>query len=125
MKALDIPQQWWSLFRCKALNGITARAIEGNADLEAAQASVRIANANTEAARGSFFPQIGANAGSSSQKPSAAQVQGLGGSTAPYSLSTGQLTVSYVPDVFGLTRRQVGCSQLRKRLSISSWRPLI
>ena len=107
MKELDIPEQWWSLFRCKLLNRITARAIEDNADLDAARAAVRIANANTEAARGAFFPQIGANLGSSSQKPAAAQVQTVGGSTSPYSLSTGQLTVSYMPDVFGLTRRQV------------------
>ena len=107
VKELDIPEQWWSLFRCKPLNRIAARAIEGNADLDAARAAVRIANANTEAARGSFFPQIGANLGSSSQKPATAQVQSVGGSTSPYSLSTGQLTVSYVPDVFGLTRRQV------------------
>ncbi len=108
VKELDIPQQWWSLFRCKPLNRITARTIASNADLDAARAAVRIANANTEAARGSFFPQIGTNIGSSAQKPSAAQVQSMGGSSiAPYSLSTGQLTVSYMPDVFGLTRRQV------------------
>ena len=108
VKELDIPQQWWSLFRCKPLNRIAARAIETNADVEAAQAAVRIANANTEAARGSFFPQIGANFGSSTQKPSAAQVQSVGGtSVAPYSLSTGQLSVSYMPDIFGLNRRQV------------------
>ncbi len=108
VKELDIPQQWWSLFRCKPLNRITTRAIETNADVEAAQAAVRIANANTEAARGSFFPQVGASLGSSTQKPSAAQVQSVGGaSTAPYSLSTGQLSVSYMPDIFGLTRRQV------------------
>ena len=74
VKELDIPEQWWSLFRCKPLNRITARAIEGNADLDAARAAVRIANANTEAARGSFFPQIGTNFGSSSQKPAAAQI---------------------------------------------------
>ena len=107
VKELDIPQQWWSLFRCKPLNKITARAIESNADLDAARAAVRIANANTEAARGSFFPQIGSNFGSSSQKPAAAQVQNVGGGISPYSRSTGQLTVSYMPDVFGLTRRQV------------------
>lgn len=106
VKGLEIPQQWWELFRCKGLNSITARAIEGNPDLEAAQAAVRISNANTEAARGGFFPQVGANLGSSYQKPDAAQTL-PGASASPYSLSTGMLSVSYMPDVFGLTRRQV------------------
>lgn len=107
VKGLDIPQRWWELFHCKALNSITARAIDGNADLDAARAAVRIANANTEAARGSFFPQVGASVGASSQKQAAAQVQGSGANTSPYSLSTGQLSVSFVPDVFGLNRRRV------------------
>ena len=102
---LEIPKRWWQLFGCERLNTITARAIGNNADVEAAQASLRIANANTEAARGSFFPQIGANLGSSRQKEAAAQAGTSG--TSPYSLSTGQLSVSFMPDVFGLTRRTV------------------
>lgn len=105
VKGLEISERWWELFHCRPLDAIVARAIDGNPDLDAAGAAVRIANANTQAARGSFFPQIGANFGSSSQKPSTAQVQGV--SASQYSLSTGQLSVSYVPDVFGLTRRQV------------------
>lgn len=106
VQGLEIPQRWWELLRCRPLDAVTARAIDGNADLEAAQAAVRIANANTEAARGAFFPQVGASFGSSAQKPAASQVA-AGASTSPFSVSTGQLSVSFVPDVFGLTRRQV------------------
>ncbi len=106
VQGLEIPQRWWELLRCRPLDAVTARAIDGNADLEAAQAAVRIANANTEAARGAFFPQAGASFGSSAQKPAASQVA-AGASTSPFSVSTGQLSVSFVPDVFGLTRRQV------------------
>jgi NodT family efflux transporter outer membrane factor (OMF) lipoprotein len=106
IEGLEIPRQWWELFHCQPLNSITARAIKGNADLEAAHAALRAANASTEAARGSFFPQIGASFGSSDQKAAAAQVS-PGANTSPYSLSTGQLFVSYVPDVFGLNRRTV------------------
>jgi NodT family efflux transporter outer membrane factor (OMF) lipoprotein len=106
VESLQIPKQWWELLHCEPLNAITARAIESNADLEAAHAALRIANANTDAARGAFFPQIGANVGASDQKPSASQVP-AGASTSPYSLSTGQLSVSYVVDVFGLNRRTV------------------
>jgi NodT family efflux transporter outer membrane factor (OMF) lipoprotein len=106
VESLQIPKKWWELLHCGPLNAITARAIEGNTDLEAAHAALRIANANTEAARGGFFPQVGASFGASVQKPSAAQVP-VGASTSPYSLSSGQLSVSYVADVFGLNRRTV------------------
>jgi NodT family efflux transporter outer membrane factor (OMF) lipoprotein len=104
---LDIPQRWWELFHCRPLDAIVARAIDGNADLDAARAALHIAAANTEAARGSLFPQIGASLDGSSQKPSAAQARAAGTGTSPYSVSNGQLSVSFVPDVFGLNRRRV------------------
>jgi len=107
VRGLNIPQRWWELFHCSPLNLLVARAIEGNADLDAARAAVRIASANTQAARGGFFPQIGASLDASSQKLSAAQAQASGTGTSPYSVSSGQLSVSYVPDVFGLNRRRV------------------
>lgn len=107
VRNFEIPQRWYELFRCQPLNAITVRVIEGNADLDAARAAVRIADANTEAARGSFFPQVGASLGPSVQQQSAAQAALSGTSTSPYSLSIGQLSVSFTPDVFGLTRRQV------------------
>jgi NodT family efflux transporter outer membrane factor (OMF) lipoprotein len=107
VRNFEIPQRWYELFHCQPLNVITVRAIEGNADLDAARAAVRIADANTEAARGSFFPQVMANLGASAQQPSAAQAALSGTGTSPYTLSTGQLSVSFTPDVFGLTRRQV------------------
>jgi NodT family efflux transporter outer membrane factor (OMF) lipoprotein len=100
---LEIPRKWWELFHCKPLDTVTARAIDGNPDMEAARASVRIASANTEAARGAFFPQIGVNGGASAQKPPSTP----GASASPYSLASGALSISFVPDVFGLTRRQV------------------
>lgn len=107
VRDFEIPRRWYELFHCQGLNAVTARVIEGNADLDAARAAVRIADANTEAARGSFFPQIGAGFGASRQQASASQAALSGTSASPYSLSSGQINVSFTPDVFGLTRRQV------------------
>ena len=104
---LDIPRRWWDLFHCEALNSLVARGIERNPDLEAARASLRAADANTQAARGAYFPQLSANAGPSWQKPSPGQAPTPGLGTSPYTVSTGQLSISFVPDVFGLTRRRV------------------
>ena len=103
---LAIPRRWWELFHCPALNSVVARAISANPDLRAAQAALRIAHANMLAARGSLFPQIGASADASSQRPNP-QSQVPGTSTSPYSLVSGQLSVTYALDVFGANRRRV------------------
>ena len=107
VEGLAIPQRWWELFHCPALNSILTRAISANPDLQAAQAALRIADANMQAARGSFFPQIDANVGASSQRPNPAQTQPPGNTTSPYSIASGQLSVSYALDVFGGNRRRV------------------
>jgi NodT family efflux transporter outer membrane factor (OMF) lipoprotein len=107
VQGLDIPRRWWELFHCDPLNTVVARAIDRNPDLAAAQAALRIANANTQAARGGYYPQVGASIGSSSQKPNVAQTQPIGTGTSPYTIATGQLSVSFVLDVFGLNKRRV------------------
>jgi NodT family efflux transporter outer membrane factor (OMF) lipoprotein len=107
VEGLAIPQRWWELFHCPALNSIITRAIAANPDLKAAQAALRIADADMQAARGSFFPQIEASGGGSSQRPNAAQSQAAGTGTTPYSVATGQLSVSFALDVFGRNRRRV------------------
>ncbi|RTL69395.1 MAG: efflux transporter outer membrane subunit [Hyphomicrobiales bacterium] len=106
VEGLAIPQRWWELFHCPALNAVVARAIAANPDLAAARAALRMADANLAAARGGLFPQVEASAGASRQRPSAAQA-GPAGSTTPYSVSSGQLSVSYALDVFGGGRRRV------------------
>lgn len=106
IEGFAIPQRWWELFHCPALDAVIARSIAANPDLDAARAALRMADANVAAARGSFFPQIEASAGVSRQKPSAAQA-GPAGSTTPYSVTSGQLSVSYALDVFGGSRRRV------------------
>jgi len=104
----DIPGDWWTLFHSQPLNALVERALRANPSLEAAQAALRQAQENTLAQEGAFFPSIqggfqvqrnkiatGALASPSSQ------------ALAYYNLYTAQLSVGYVPDVFGLNRRTV------------------
>src|SRR5262245_35480235 len=107
VEGLAIPQRWWELFHCSALNSILTRAISANPDLQAAQAALRIADANMQAARGIFFPQVDANVGAFSQRPNPAQTQPAGNVTSPYSVASGQLSVAFALDVFGGNRRRV------------------
>lgn len=54
----DIPGQWWTLFHSKALNQLVEQALANNPNLEAAQASLRIAQQNVLAQKGTLYPSL-------------------------------------------------------------------
>ena len=105
----DIPGQWWTLFHSKALNRLVEQALANNPNLEAAQASLRIAQQNVLAQKGTLYPTLTATPqaevvkapGLDLQSPLQNQSQYL------YSLFTPQAVVAYNPDVFGGNRRQI------------------
>jgi NodT family efflux transporter outer membrane factor (OMF) lipoprotein len=104
----DIPPRWWELFRSRHLNDLVEMGIAHNTDLQAAEAAVRVAQANALAQRGALFPQVAANWNSSRQQTPVATLQSNAANNAEiYSLHTAQVTVSYALDVWGGTRRQV------------------
>jgi outer membrane protein TolC len=104
----DIPGKWWKLFGSRDLTGLMERALHDNHDLQSAQAALRVARANYEAQKGALFPVINANETSNRQKVATADLAAPTVSGEPfYTLHTGQLTISYVADVFGGVRRQV------------------
>ena len=51
-----LPSDWWALFHSAALNGLIARALRDNPTVEAAQAALRVAQANVYAEVGQLFP---------------------------------------------------------------------
>src|SRR5262249_58054576 len=65
----DIPRDWWRMFGSRPLRTLTERALRNNPDLAAAQAGLRVAQANLAAGKGAFFPSIDANFSASRQKP--------------------------------------------------------
>jgi NodT family efflux transporter outer membrane factor (OMF) lipoprotein len=103
----EIPPQWWELFRSPALNRIVEDGIAHNADLAAAEAAVRVAQANALAQRGALFPSVTGNFESSRQKVAVDLSSPLESGANIFNLHTGQVTVSYVADVWGGTRRLV------------------
>jgi NodT family efflux transporter outer membrane factor (OMF) lipoprotein len=107
----DIPGAWWRLFASRALSEAMERALRENHDLKAAQAALRTAHANYEAQRGALFPVVNANYLPSKQKVATRDFDAPTWSELPYyTLHTAELTVSYVPDVFGGVRRQIEMS---------------
>jgi NodT family efflux transporter outer membrane factor (OMF) lipoprotein len=106
-----IPDRWWELFRSRHLNELISQAIIHNADLQAAEAAVRVAQANALAQRGALFPLVTADFNATRQKQPLASVTPTAATNAStFSLYTAQVTVSYVADVFGGTRRQIESS---------------
>jgi NodT family efflux transporter outer membrane factor (OMF) lipoprotein len=125
----DIPFDWWELFQCPALNSLIERAFKANPTVAAAQAALAQAHELVSAQRGFYFPSIGATYQAERHKiagnltnDQAPGVQGNGDNllaplqdpnnapyTAPlyYNFQTAELTVGFVPDVFGSNRRQV------------------
>jgi NodT family efflux transporter outer membrane factor (OMF) lipoprotein len=125
--AADIPYDWWTLFQSPQINSLIQRAFKANPSIESAQAALRQAQEYAVAQEGMFYPTVGA-----SYSPSRNKLAGNMGGNSPgtqgngktiqtysnpagptfnapayYNFHTAQLSVGYVPDVFGLNRRQL------------------
>ena len=121
VQGLDIPGQWWTLFHSAPLNALIEQALKANPDLQAAQAALRVAQETAYAQAGAYYPSIDANFSPSRQKnPTAVLAPTLASGTPIFSLYTAQVSVSYVPDVFGGQRRQVNHRKRRSSCSASS-----
>jgi NodT family efflux transporter outer membrane factor (OMF) lipoprotein len=106
----DISSEWWTLFQSPKLNRLVEQALKANPNVGAAQASLRQAHELYSAQRTSFFPDIQGNFNGVRAKNalgSIANPTSLPQTNPYYTLYTAQLTLSYAPDVFGATRRQV------------------
>ena len=114
----DIPADWWALFHSKALNALIAQALANNPDLKAAQAAILVAHEGTRAQRGAYFPQVTLGPTITRQKdPSDTLAPVPANNASLYSLITPQVSVSYVPDVFGLNKRSVEAAAANEQAS--------
>jgi NodT family efflux transporter outer membrane factor (OMF) lipoprotein len=109
---MDVPDQWWRVFGSQEINGLVARALAGNPNIKAAQAALRQAHELYLAQRTSFFPNVqGSFAADRSEFPVNTLTSPTVASSSTYTLYTAQLSLSYAPDIFGATRRQVEIAQ--------------
>jgi NodT family efflux transporter outer membrane factor (OMF) lipoprotein len=108
VQGLDIPGQWWTLFHSEALNTLINEALKNNPTLPAAEAALRQAWENVYAAQGAFFPTAVVSYSPSRNKTATGVVFTSASSGKPwFTLHTAQVVVTYAPDVFGGTRREV------------------
>jgi NodT family efflux transporter outer membrane factor (OMF) lipoprotein len=102
----DIPGDWWTLFHSAPLNRLIEQSIRANPDLDSARAALRQAHENVLAEEGTLFPNANVSLQAERQRLSGATF-GQPNVHSTFSLVTPSLNVSYVPDVFGGTRREI------------------
>ena len=105
----EVSGHWWTLFKSKPLDRLVEEALANNPTIEAAQAALDRSFEDLQAQRGSLFPSVSTNDLASYQKAPNGGLQSplLNQSRYTYGLFTPRLAVSYAPDVFGGTRRQI------------------
>ena len=112
----DIAADWWTLFHSMPLNDLVEQSLTKHADLKSAQAALMVARENMLAQRGSFYPSVTAGFSASRQQdPPGSLAPVPSNNTFLYNLFTPQVSVSYVPDVFGLNRRTVESLQAQEQ----------
>ncbi len=110
LRGRDLPGEWWKVFRNKQIDAFVTEAIQNHPDVAAAQAALRAARENVLAQEGSLFPQVSASGSGTRQVVSNAS-QNQSGNSSPYNLYNASVSVSYVLDAWGGTRRQVEALQ--------------
>ena len=104
----DVPRDWWTLFGSDEIDALVGEALRANPDVLSAQAALRQAMENTAAQRGAYFPTVqGSFDATRNLNAVGVLAPNLASGTAMYNLYTPQVTVSFVPDIFGANRRQV------------------
>jgi NodT family efflux transporter outer membrane factor (OMF) lipoprotein len=125
--AKDIPFDWWKLFQSPQLNALIERTLKASPTIEAAQAALKQAHENVVAQQGFFYPTVSVNYSPSRNKlagnmggnsPGPQQngdtIQSTPSAPAYYTFHTAQLSLGYVPDIFGINRRMTESAQAQE-----------
>jgi NodT family efflux transporter outer membrane factor (OMF) lipoprotein len=117
---MDIPAEWWTLFQSPKLNRLVEQSLKANPSVGAAQAALRQAHELYAAERAAFFPSAQGSFSATRAKNAVGSIANP--TTMPqqspyYHLYTPELSVSYLPDVFGLTRRTVEAAKAQAESS--------
>lgn len=101
------PVAWWHTFGSAELDTLVDRALARSPQIAQAEAALRQAQELTAAQRGAFWPSVQASYSPTRGRVAADVASPLSSNAQLYTLHTAQLSVGYVVDVFGGTRRAV------------------
>jgi NodT family efflux transporter outer membrane factor (OMF) lipoprotein len=116
--AADIPAEWWSLYRSPELDALIKQALKRNPTLASADATLRAAQENANAAFGSLlFPSIGLGASATRQQITPSTFGLSSGNPNIFNLYNTSVSVNYNLDVFGGARRAVQSAQAQAEIT--------
>jgi NodT family efflux transporter outer membrane factor (OMF) lipoprotein len=109
LEGAEVPERWWTTFGNDELNRRVEQALAHNPTIASAQAALRQAQENANAARGALFPSVDAKAGVTRGNANGFGFTepSLGGGPSTFSLYNAGVNVGYTLDLFGGIRRQV------------------
>ncbi|MGO9244501.1 MAG: efflux transporter outer membrane subunit [Verrucomicrobiia bacterium] len=103
----DISGEWWTLFHSKPLNALIERSLTNNPNIKAGQAALTMARETMLSQKGAYYPSASGSFSTARQRTSTKLSPVPSYTTFNFNLFTPEVSVSYVPDVFGLNRRTV------------------
>jgi NodT family efflux transporter outer membrane factor (OMF) lipoprotein len=103
----DVSARWWAAFQSEPLNDLIRQSVEHNPSLQSAEAAIRVAQFNAQAQRGTWAPQLTGNSVSSQNHFGNISGDITSAPATEFSLVTNQLTVTFIPDIWGGNFRAV------------------
>jgi NodT family efflux transporter outer membrane factor (OMF) lipoprotein len=107
VSGMDIPAAWWRVFHSDSLDALVERALKNSPTVKAAEAALRSAREQVAAQRGAYYPSLSASVQPSHQEFANTLSSPLNSNAEIFDLTTAQVSVSYVPDLFGANARAV------------------
>jgi NodT family efflux transporter outer membrane factor (OMF) lipoprotein len=103
----DVSARWWAAFQSEPLNDLIRQSVEHNPSLQSAEAAIRIAQFNAQAQRGLWSPQVTGSSVTSQNHFGDLSGNITSAPATDFSLVTNQLSVTFVPDIWGGNFRAV------------------
>jgi len=108
LEGAAVPARWWNTFTSDEIDRRVDQALAHSPTIASAQAALRQAQENTNAARGSLFPSVDANVGVQRGNANGlGATPGEGASSSTFTVYNAGVNVGYTLDLFGGVRRGV------------------
>lgn len=113
LEGAEVPARWWTAFASDELNRRVEQALAHSPTVASAQAALRQAQENANAARGGLFPsvdaKVGATRGNANGLGATTGTTAAGGASGPstFTLYNAGVDVGYTLDLFGGVRRGI------------------
>ncbi|MBS1095335.1 efflux transporter outer membrane subunit [Gluconobacter wancherniae] len=104
---VDIPGKWWTVFQNAELNALIEQSLANNPSLKAMQDGLKTAWEQRRIEGAALYPTLSASFNPTRNKTSQVYSPVPNNNTYLYNVHTAQLSIGYVPDLWGGARRAI------------------